>query len=70
MEDAGLVPGLGLVPCFVPCGEFTSERTRFGSGLVRWWIFTGWNARGTIVCPQEERTKGRNHKLVCGRLCP
>lgn len=49
--------------------------TRFCSGLVRWWFFAGWNARGTIVCPrEEEKRKRRKEKgersywglMVCG----
>lgn len=39
----------GLVPCLVPCGEFTSETTRFGSGLVKVVVFYG------IECSRHDR---------------
>lgn len=49
MEDGGIVPGLGWFPVWF----------RVVDGAV-WFrldkvFFAEWNARGTIVCPREEK---------------
>lgn len=49
MEDGGIVPGLGWFPVWF---RVVDGAVWFGLGKV---FFAEWNARGTIVCPREEK---------------